>query len=153
MTATSRRRWQPEEKLAIIKEIQEKGAVVETCRKYTVDPTMYYTSISLNAHYFCAIRSCKKGKLTNRSANINDSLTSFWFEPLQGFWFRYARVISEILTMCPHKKSQSVLALYNDVGVQISSHRDESFPSEKIMIAGPQVALIQQDLVTKPVSP
>ncbi|MBX8636612.1 MAG: transposase [Thermoplasmata archaeon] len=42
MTATSRRRWQPEEKLAIIKEIQEKGAVVETCRKYTVDPTMYY---------------------------------------------------------------------------------------------------------------
>ncbi len=42
MTAASRRRWRPEEKLAIIKEVQEKGAVVETCRKYAVDPTMYY---------------------------------------------------------------------------------------------------------------
>ncbi len=42
MTVSSRRRWQAEEKLAIIKEIQEKGAVVETCRKYSVDPTMYY---------------------------------------------------------------------------------------------------------------
>ena len=38
----SRRRWQPEEKLAIIKEIQEKGSVVETCRKYSIDPSMYY---------------------------------------------------------------------------------------------------------------
>ncbi|MCL5252466.1 MAG: transposase [Candidatus Thermoplasmatota archaeon] len=28
----TRRRWQPEEKLAVIKEIQEKGSVVETCR-------------------------------------------------------------------------------------------------------------------------
>ncbi len=42
MTVPNRRRWQAEEKLAIIKEIQEKGAVVETCRKYSVDPTMYY---------------------------------------------------------------------------------------------------------------
>ena len=31
MTATSRRRRQPEEKLAVSKEIQEKGSVVETC--------------------------------------------------------------------------------------------------------------------------
>jgi putative transposase len=31
-----------EEKLAIIKEIKEKGAVVETCRKYSVDPSVYY---------------------------------------------------------------------------------------------------------------
>lgn len=42
MTARTRRRWQPEEKLAVIKEIQEKGSVVETCRRYSVDPTMYY---------------------------------------------------------------------------------------------------------------
>ena len=42
MTVKTRRRWQPEEKLAVIKEIQEKGSVVETCRKYSVDPTMYY---------------------------------------------------------------------------------------------------------------
>ncbi len=38
----SRRRWKVEEKLAIIKEIMEKGAVVETCRKHSVDPSMYY---------------------------------------------------------------------------------------------------------------
>jgi len=38
----SRRRWKAEEKLAIIKEIMEKGAVVETCRKHSVDPSMYY---------------------------------------------------------------------------------------------------------------
>ena len=42
MTVRTRRRWQLEEKLAVIKEIQEKGSVVETCRKYSVDPTMYY---------------------------------------------------------------------------------------------------------------
>ena len=42
MTVRTRRRWQPEEKLAVIKEIQEKGSVVETYRKYSVDPTMYY---------------------------------------------------------------------------------------------------------------
>ena len=42
MTVRRRRRWQPEEKLAVIKEIQEKGSVVETCRKYSIDPAMYY---------------------------------------------------------------------------------------------------------------
>ena len=42
MTVRTRRRWQPEEKLAVIKEIQEKGSVVETYRMYSVDPTMYY---------------------------------------------------------------------------------------------------------------
>ena len=42
MTARTRRRWQPEEKLAVIKEVQEKGTVVETCRKYSIDPAMYY---------------------------------------------------------------------------------------------------------------
>ena len=36
---TERRRWKAEEKLAIIK---ESGKVVETCRKYSVDPGMYY---------------------------------------------------------------------------------------------------------------
>ena len=31
MTARTRGRWQPEEELAVIKEVQEKGSVVETC--------------------------------------------------------------------------------------------------------------------------
>ncbi len=42
MTVRTKRRWQPEEKPAVIKEIQEKSPVVETCTKYSVDPTMYY---------------------------------------------------------------------------------------------------------------
>ncbi|MEM0135566.1 MAG: transposase [Thermoplasmatales archaeon] len=37
-----RRRWKAEEKLAIIKEVKENGKVVETCRKYSIDPGMYY---------------------------------------------------------------------------------------------------------------
>lgn len=39
---TERRRWKGEEKLAIIKEVKEIGKVVETFRKYSVDPSMYY---------------------------------------------------------------------------------------------------------------
>ena len=39
---TERRRWRGEEKLAIIKEVRENGKVVETCRKYSIDPSMYY---------------------------------------------------------------------------------------------------------------
>ena len=39
---TERRRWKSEEKLALIKEIKENGHVVETCRKYGVDPSMFY---------------------------------------------------------------------------------------------------------------
>ena len=39
---TDRRRWKAEEKLAIIKEVKENGKVVETCRKYSLDPGMYY---------------------------------------------------------------------------------------------------------------
>ena len=42
MTARTRRRWLPEEKMAVIKEVQEKGSVAETCRKYSIDPAMYY---------------------------------------------------------------------------------------------------------------
>jgi len=41
-TMTERRRWKAEEKLAIIKDVKENGKVVETCRKYSVDPGMYY---------------------------------------------------------------------------------------------------------------
>lgn len=41
-TMTERRRWKAEEKLALINEIKEKGQVVETCRKYGADPTMFY---------------------------------------------------------------------------------------------------------------
>ena len=39
---TERRRWKSDEKLALIKEIKENGHVVETCRKYGVDPSMFY---------------------------------------------------------------------------------------------------------------
>ena len=39
---TERRRWKAEEKLALINEIKEKGQIVETCRKYGVDPPMFY---------------------------------------------------------------------------------------------------------------
>ncbi len=38
---TERRKWKSEEKLAIIKEVREKGTVVETCRRYSIDPSMY----------------------------------------------------------------------------------------------------------------
>ena len=33
VTARTRRRWLPEEKMAVIKEVLEKGSVAETCRK------------------------------------------------------------------------------------------------------------------------
>ena len=39
---TERRKWKAEEKLAIIKEVKENGRIVETCRKYSIDPGMYY---------------------------------------------------------------------------------------------------------------
>ena len=39
---TERRKWKTEEKLAIIKEVRENNKVVETCRKYSVGPEMYY---------------------------------------------------------------------------------------------------------------
>ena len=39
---TEQRRWKAEEKLALINEIREKGQIVETCRKYGVDPSMFY---------------------------------------------------------------------------------------------------------------
>ena len=32
------RRWKAEEKLVIIKDVKENGKVVETCRKYSIDP-------------------------------------------------------------------------------------------------------------------
>ena len=41
-TMTERRRWKAEEKLAIIKEVKENGRIVETRRKYSIDPGMYY---------------------------------------------------------------------------------------------------------------
>ena len=37
-----RRKWKAEEKLAIIKEIEETGKVIETCRKYSISNGMYY---------------------------------------------------------------------------------------------------------------
>ena len=38
----TRRYWKAEEKLAIINEIRERGQVLDTCRKYSVDPAMFY---------------------------------------------------------------------------------------------------------------
>jgi transposase-like protein len=42
VTARTRRRWLPEEKMAVIKEVQEKESVAETCSKYSIDPAMNY---------------------------------------------------------------------------------------------------------------
>ncbi len=39
---TELRRWKAEEKIVIIKEAKENGRIVETCRKYFIDPGMYY---------------------------------------------------------------------------------------------------------------
>ena len=39
---TNRRRWNSEEKLALINEIKQNGHVVETCRKYGVVLSMFY---------------------------------------------------------------------------------------------------------------
>ena len=39
---SERKHWKAEEKLALINEIKEKGHVVETCRIYGADPTMFY---------------------------------------------------------------------------------------------------------------
>ena len=39
---SERRSWKAEEKLAIIREIEDGSKVVETCRKHNVDPAMYY---------------------------------------------------------------------------------------------------------------
>ena len=41
-TARTRRRWSPEEKKAVTKEVQEDGSVAEMCRKYSIDTAMYY---------------------------------------------------------------------------------------------------------------
>ena len=37
-----RRKWKADEKLAIIKEIEETGKVFETCRKYSISIGLYY---------------------------------------------------------------------------------------------------------------
>ena len=37
-----RRHWKAEETLTLINEIKDKHHVVETCRKYGADPTMFY---------------------------------------------------------------------------------------------------------------
>ena len=39
---SERKHWKAEEKLAPINEIRENGHVVETCRKYGSDSTMFY---------------------------------------------------------------------------------------------------------------
>ena len=39
---SERRHWKAEEKLALINEIKDKGHVVETCKKYGADPTVFY---------------------------------------------------------------------------------------------------------------
>ena len=36
------KRWKAEEKLVLISEIKDKGHVVESCRKYGADRTMFY---------------------------------------------------------------------------------------------------------------
>lgn len=41
-TMTERGKWKAEEKLVILKEIKQKGKVLEICRKYSVDPGLCY---------------------------------------------------------------------------------------------------------------
>ena len=41
-TMSERKHWKAEEKLALINKIKDKSHVVETCRKYGADPTMFY---------------------------------------------------------------------------------------------------------------
>ena len=38
---SGRRQWKAEVKLALINEIRENGHIIETCRKYGADPTMF----------------------------------------------------------------------------------------------------------------
>ena len=47
-----RRKWKADEKLAIIKEIEETGKVIETCRKYSISNGMYYDVPLLNLDTF-----------------------------------------------------------------------------------------------------
>jgi transposase-like protein len=42
VTAITIRRWLPGEKMAVIREVQEKGSVAGTCRKYSIYTVMYY---------------------------------------------------------------------------------------------------------------
>jgi putative transposase len=37
-----KRRWTAETKLNLIREIEASGSVIETCKKFGVDPSMYY---------------------------------------------------------------------------------------------------------------
>lgn len=37
-----KRIWKPEDKLKILKEVEEGAKIVEVCRKYQIDPRMYY---------------------------------------------------------------------------------------------------------------
>ena len=37
-----KRIWKPEDKLKVLKEVEEGAKIVEVCRKYQIDPRMYY---------------------------------------------------------------------------------------------------------------
>jgi len=37
-----KRIWKPEDKLKVLQEVEEGAKIVEVCRKYQIDPRMYY---------------------------------------------------------------------------------------------------------------
>jgi putative transposase len=37
-----KRTWKPEEKLEVLQEVEQGAKIVEVCRKYQIDPRMYY---------------------------------------------------------------------------------------------------------------
>jgi len=39
---SEKRIWKPEDKLKVLKEVEEGVKIVEVCRKYQIDPRMYY---------------------------------------------------------------------------------------------------------------
>ena len=65
-TMSERKHWKAEEKLSLINEIKDKGHVVETCRKYGADPTMFYrwkesVILSVIVEVFLPLLICKDG--------------------------------------------------------------------------------------------
>ncbi|RKY28673.1 MAG: hypothetical protein DRP61_01040 [Candidatus Omnitrophota bacterium] len=39
---SEKRIWKPEDKLKVLQEAEEGAKIVEVCRKYQIDPRMYY---------------------------------------------------------------------------------------------------------------
>ena len=93
---TERRKWKAEEKLSIIKEIKEKGKVFETCRKYSVDPGMYYkwkesydTFVldDLKTYYMRIESKVRKLMKENEKLKVSMPVENFPKTPVNSFYF------------------------------------------------------------------